>query len=95
MLRIDKYSKKKLFEALRVFDGAEVIFFGSRMLENKKGGNVDIAINGLSKKEFKEKKIKFLKVLLVNDFMLPVDVVRYEDVGELLKKEIKVYENKV
>jgi predicted nucleotidyltransferase len=88
MLRLDKYSKSVLFEALKVFEGGEVIFFGSRTDLSKKGGDIDIAVKGLSKEEFEEKKIKFLKYLLLNDFVLPVDIVRYEDANDLLKSEI-------
>ena len=93
MLRLDKYSKSILFEALKAFEGGEVIFFGSRTDLGKRGGDIDIAIKGFSKEEFEKRKIKFLKHLLLNDFVLPVDIVRYEDVSELLKSEID--ENKI
>jgi len=93
MLRLDKFSKTILFEALKVFEGGEVIFFGSRTDSSKKGGDIDIAVKGFSKEEFEKRKIKFLKTLLLNDFILPVDIVRYEDANELLKSEID--ENKI
>jgi len=93
MLRLDEYSKSILFEALEAFEGGEVIFFGSRTDMNKQGGDIDIAIRGLCKEEFEKRKIKFLKTLLLNDFMLPVDIVRYEDANGLLKSEID--ENKI
>ncbi len=92
-LRLDKFSKSALFEALKAFEGGEVIFFGSRTDSSKKGGDIDIAVKGFSKEEFEKRKIKFLKTLLLNDFVLPVDIVRYEDANGLLKSEID--ENKI
>jgi predicted nucleotidyltransferase len=89
LLRIDKYSYAKLKKALEVFDDVEVIFFGSRKDFTKRGGDIDIAIKGLSKEEFKKRKIKFFKILLLNDFDLPVDLVRYESASNLLKSEIE------
>jgi predicted nucleotidyltransferase len=86
MLRIDKYSKRVLFNALKIFDGSEIIFFGSRIEKNKKGGDIDIAIKGLSKKEFQKRKVKFFKYLLLNDFILSVDLVRYEDGSDYKKR---------
>ena len=93
MLRLDKYSKSILFEALKIFEGGEDIFFGSRTDLSKRGGDNDIAINGFGKEEFEKRKIKFLKHLLLNDFVLSVDIARYEDANELLKSEID--ENKI
>ena len=89
MLRIDKYSYAKLKKALEIFDDVEVIFFGSRRDFTKRGSDIDIAVKGLSKEEFKKRKIKFFKILLLNDFDLPVDLVHYESASNLLKSEIE------
>ena len=89
MLRIDKYHFNTLQKALKVFNGAEIIFFGSRKDFTKRGGDIDIAIKGLSKEEFEKRKVKFFIVLLLNDFDLPVDLIHYESADELLKNEIK------
>ena len=89
MLRIDKYSYAKLKKALEVFDDVEVMFFGGRRDFTKRGGDVDIAIKGLSKEEFKKRKIQFFKILLLNDFDLPIDLVHYESASNLLKSEIE------
>ncbi|QCI28175.1 nucleotidyltransferase domain-containing protein [Caminibacter pacificus] len=88
-LRLDKISKKKLFEALEVFQGCEIYFFGSRRDPEKRGGDIDIAIKGLDKEEFKKKRVKFFKKLLLSDFDYDVDLVHYESASELLKQEIR------
>jgi predicted nucleotidyltransferase len=89
LLRIDKYSYAKLKKALKVFEDVEVIFFGSRRDFTKRGGDIDIAIKGLSKEEFQNRKIQFFKILLLNDFDLPIDLVHYESTSNLLKSEIE------
>ena len=67
----------------------EIILFGSRVDDSKKGGDFDFAIKNLSKEEFKKKKLIFIKNLLMNDLDdLPIDLVHFESSIELFKSEI-------
>lgn len=71
------------------FGACEVVLFGSRVDDTKKGGDFDIAIKGnISKQEFREAKVQFFKQLVLNDLSLPIDLIAYNYANETLKKEI-------
>lgn len=73
----------------KAFGECELILFGSRIDDEKKGGDFDIAVNKkMSTEDFKKAKTQFFKTLLLKDLDLPIDLVLYDSVNELLKKEI-------
>ena len=89
-MRIFNYLKNEIKKASNfAFGECEVILFGSRIDDNKKGGDFDIAIvKNISREEFTRGKIQFFKYLLLKDLDLPIDLVLYNSANELLKNEI-------
>ena len=90
-MRISDNLKNRLLKLFyESFGDVEIILFGSRVDDTKRGGDFDFAIKGISKEEFKKGKLKFLKLLLLKDLDdLLLDIVHFESSNELLKKEIK------
>ncbi len=89
-MRISTYLKKEILHASnKAFGECEVILFGSRADNSKKGGDFDIAIKKeMDLEQFKEAKVQFFKYLLLRDLDLPIDLVLYNRTNELLKREI-------
>ncbi len=89
-MRISTYLKKEILQASnKAFGECEVILFGSRADNSKKGGDFDIAIKKeMDLEQFKEAKVQFFKYLLLRDLDLPIDLVLYNRANELLKREI-------
>jgi len=90
-MRVSPYLKEQFLKAANIaFGKCELILFGSRINDDKAGGDFDIAINcNMKKEEFKKAKVKFFKYLLLKDLDLPIDLVHYNTTDELLKKEIQ------
>ena len=75
--------------ANRSFGKCEVILFGSRVDDTKRGGDFDIAIKAdIDIKEFKKARIQFFKTLLLQDLDLPIDLIHYPSASDLLRQEI-------
>jgi len=71
------------------FGDVNVYLFGSRIDDNKKGGDIDLAIDAnLSTQEFRRKKFLFLAMLMKNDFDYKIDIVNFNTKDELLHNEI-------
>ena len=79
--------KKAVFNS---FGEVKIYLFGSRIDDKKIGGDIDIAINGnFNEEEFKKRKVKFFKELLLMDLNLKIDLVNYNTKDKLLQKEFK------
>ena len=89
-MRISDNLKNLLLKLFKEsFGDVEVILFGSRVDDTKNGGDYDFCIKNISKEEFKKNKTKFFKLLLINDLDdLPIDIVHFDSVSDLLKTEI-------
>jgi predicted nucleotidyltransferase len=89
-MRISDYLKSEIKKASKIaFGECELILFGSRVDNNKRGGDFDIAVvKDMKKDEFKNGKIQFFKYLLLKDLDLPIDLILYSSANSLLKNEI-------
>jgi predicted nucleotidyltransferase len=90
MMRVSNYLKSEIKQACKnAFGECELILFGSRVDDGKKGGDFDIAVvKDIDKESFKKAKVQFFKYLLLKDLDLPIDLVLYNKANELLKNEI-------
>ena len=89
-MRLSKTLQKVMLDAsANSFGDAKLILFGSRVDDSKRGGDFDLAIKGdFSKEEFRARKWKFLKYMMLRDFDLPIDLVLYSTSSSLLQQEI-------
>jgi predicted nucleotidyltransferase len=90
-MRVSPYLKEQFLKAANMaFGKCELILFGSRIDNDKTGGDFDIAIDcNMKKEEFKKAKVKFFKYLILKDLDLPIDLVHYNTANKLLKREIQ------
>ena len=89
-MRVSDYLQRTIHSAVgKSFGKCELILFGSRVDDSKKGGDFDIAIkSNLSKEAFRKAKVQFFKQLILQDLDLPIDLVAYNHIQESFKKEI-------
>ena len=90
-MRLSKRMTKIIKDNIKKsFGDVDVYLFGSRVDDNKRGGDIDLAIdNNLSREEFRKKRAIFLANLIRVDFDYSVDVVDFNTKDELLYYEIR------
>jgi len=91
-MRLHGYLKKSIKALLyKSYNNAEIIVFGSRVDDNKKGGDIDIAIKtNMSSDDFNQRKINFLTSMMRKELDLKIDLVQYHDsMNDVLKLEIQ------
>jgi len=85
--RLKSYITKSILES---FGEVDIYLFGSRTVDTKQGGDIDIAIDvNLSNEDFKKNKIQFILSLLKQDIDLKIDIVPYHSHDTLLNEEIR------
>jgi predicted nucleotidyltransferase len=90
-MRLPEALKTELISSIySVFGPVPILLYGSRVHDEKRGGDIDIAIQvDVPPAEFEQKRISLLTILTRKDFPLPVDIVQYYPaMAELLKNEI-------
>ena len=87
--------KQKLVQSIKnsiyaSFGFVDIYLYGSRTDDNKRGGDIDIAIDAeISKKEFRKSKVRFIMEMMKQNLDLKVDLVKYRNTNSLLAEEIK------
>ncbi len=89
-MRVSAYIKNEILKASeKAFGECELILFGSRIDNTKRGGDFDIAVvKDMGMEAFKKAKVQFFKYLLLKDLDLPIDLVLYNKADSLFKQEI-------
>ena len=81
-----KKSKKAVLES---FGNVDIYLFGSRVDDAKRGGDIDLAIDvELSRLDFRKKKIKMMRNLLLLDFDMKIDLVPLNTKDLFFKEQI-------
>ncbi len=77
---------------LNIFDDAQIILFGSRVYDDKRGGDIDIYVETNYNSSL-SKKIKILSDMEINGIFRKVDLIiktkdtKYKSIFDTIKKE--------
>ena len=72
----------------KIFGNSKIILFGSRIDDNKKGGDIDLYIIPKNKDSLFVKKLR-LKSILEDLLFKPVDIIVAKNENRLIEKEAK------
>lgn len=87
-MRLDKKDREIIVTTIEnIFGQVKVYLFGSRLDDDKKGGDIDLFIVSEEKSNLFEKKIKVLSKL-ERTLHKPVDIVLHKDFNREIEKEI-------
>jgi predicted nucleotidyltransferase len=89
-MRLSERLKCAIVEAVRQsFGEVEVTLFGSRVDDDKKGGDIDLAVDSdFTHQQFRKKRAQFLSNLLYKGLDLKIDLIQLTDADALLRSEI-------
>jgi len=87
-LRISDYEKEIIVKTVKDIFGnnTKVYLFGSRVYDDKKGGDIDLYIIPENKDKLFEKEIKFKTLLQINLGEQKIDVVLHRDFERDIEK---------
>ncbi len=90
-MRLSKRVIKILQDSIKKsFGDVNIYLFGSMTDDNKKGGDIDLAIDtNISREEFRKKKSLLLAILTRLDFDYKIDIVNFNTKDDLLYNEIQ------
>ena len=78
------------------FGNVDVYLFGSRVDDEKVGGDIDIAIDSdIPRDEFKKKKIQFITSMFRLGYDLKIDIVQYKNDDTLFSTELNTHNIKI
>lgn len=84
--------KAILRAAQKSFGDVKVYLFGSRVFDDKIGGDIDLAIDAdVPYEEFRTKKAQFLASLMREGYDLNFDIVPYRHKDPLFRAEIETH----
>ena len=87
-MRLDKNDKNIILSTIEnIFGNGKVYLFGSRLDEQKKGGDIDLFIVSEEKSNLFEKKIKVISKL-ERTLHKPIDIVLHKNFEREIEKEI-------
>ena len=87
-MRLDKNDKNIILSTVEsIFGNGKVYLFGSRLDEQKKGGDIDLFIVSEEKSNLFEKKIKVISKL-ERALHKPIDIVLHKNFEREIEKEI-------
>ena len=89
-MRINSQYQETIKNAfISVFGNGNIYLFGSRVDDNKKGGDIDLFIEIDNKQKLFEKKIKFLAIIKRVLGEQHIDIVFNENSNRLIEQEIR------
>jgi len=88
-MRLSKKEIEIIKNSFNKYFKGEIYLFGSRVDDNKRGGDIDLYIVTDSKKELFDKKIHFLANIKKELGERKIDVVFNKDENRLIEKEAK------
>lgn len=87
-MRLTKYQIESIKETfLEVFQTGKIYLFGSRVFDEKKGGDIDLYIVTEEKNNLASKRIKFLVKLKKLIGEQKIDIVFQKDTNRIIEQE--------
>ena len=92
-MRLSDLEKKSIVKTAKIFfgDDVKIFLFGSRVDDNKKGGDIDLYVKTKIKNDLNHKKLDFIIALEDEIGRQKIDVVIAKDSSREIEKEAIKY----